>query len=44
MGQMFRSADVFNQDLSGWDVSSVTEHTNFNTSALAWVLPQPIFP
>jgi surface protein len=43
MRNMFNTAESFNQDLSGWDVSSVTESTGFDTDAISWTLPKPNF-
>jgi surface protein len=40
---MFVDAIAFNQDLSGWNVSSVGSSSDFATGATAWVLPQPNF-
>jgi len=33
MESMFRSAVLFNQNLSGWDVSNVTDYENFNSGS-----------
>ena len=39
MSRMFNNNDpvnitpIFNQDISGWDVSSVTEYTDFSTNS-----------
>jgi len=44
MSYMFKNAVVFNQNLSNWNVSRVTSHTDFNTNTPAWVLPKPSFP
>lgn len=43
MEGMFSTALAFNQDLSGWNVAKVTNHTNFDDGAVAWVLPRPNF-
>jgi hypothetical protein len=44
MGNMFRNAIVFNQDLSPWCVTLIpTVPLNFATGANVWVLPQPIW-
>lgn len=44
MGGMFAYASAFNQDLSGWCVSLIlTEPTNFDIEANAWVLPRPVW-
>ena len=43
MDGMFYNAGDFNQDLSGWNVCNVTNYSNFDQSADAWVLPRPIF-
>ncbi|AEV89582.1 hypothetical protein OBP_145 [Pseudomonas phage OBP] len=43
MEGMFNAAKAFNQDLSGWNVANVTNHTNFDVGATAWVLPRPNF-
>ena len=41
MNQLFWEADAFNPDLSGWDVSSVTSCSMFNTADL---MPLSSFP
>lgn len=33
MSELFKDNTTFNQDLSGWDVSSVTNYSDFNTSS-----------
>jgi len=39
MANMFRSAEAFNQNLSGWCVTNIaSEPSNFDTDATAWVL------
>jgi surface protein len=43
MARMFQYATSFNQNLSGWDVSSVLSYTNFDLGATAWTLPKPVF-
>ena len=43
MIQMFYDNSVFNQDLSSWCVSSVTNHIAFDTGATSWTLPKPNF-
>ncbi len=39
MDWMFNDASAFNQDLSGWCVSPVPSHSNFDTGADSWTLP-----
>lgn len=34
MVSMFQGAILFNQDISNWNVSSVTNHTDFNTDGI----------
>jgi len=36
MGSMFQNAIVYNQDISGWNVSAVSDHTDFATGATAF--------
>jgi hypothetical protein len=36
MAYMFYQATSFNQDLSGWCVSGLTEPSNFDLGATAW--------
>ena len=44
MVNMFNSASTFNQNLSGWCVSSIpTKPTGFDTGATAWTLSRPIW-
>ena len=44
MFAMFNNATSFNQDLSGWCVSLIpSEPTNFDTGAVAWFLPKPVW-
>jgi surface protein len=40
---MFREASVFNQNLSSWSVSNVTNCVNFSQDTPAWTLPKPNF-
>ncbi len=39
MGYMFYGASAFNQDLSGWCVSPIPFHSDFDTGATSWTLP-----
>jgi len=43
MTNMFKFATSFNQNLSGWNVGSVTTKppSEFDNGATAWVLPKP---
>ena len=44
MDSMFSGASSFNQDLSNWCVSLISSlPTNFDTGAISWVLPRPIW-
>jgi prepilin-type N-terminal cleavage/methylation domain-containing protein len=44
MRNMFNAASNFNQNLSGWCVSSIpTKPSGFDTGATAWTLPRPIW-
>jgi surface protein len=43
MSGMFSDATTFNQDLSPWDVSSVTNYANFSNNTPSWTLPKPNF-
>lgn len=43
MGRMFMSASAFNQDLSGWDVTNVSECEFVFTLATTWVSQKPNF-
>ncbi len=44
MDFMFNQAIAFNQDLSGWCVTNIpSEPDNFDTGALAWDLPRPVW-
>ena len=44
MALMFNNASSFNQDLSMWCVSLIsTKPYDFDTSATAWTLPQPVW-
>jgi len=44
MELMFNDADAFNQDLSGWCVTNITNKpSNFDTTADAWVLARPVW-
>jgi surface protein len=43
MAYMFYDAIIFNQDLSGWNVSAVTFSISFSTGATAWTEPKPSF-
>jgi len=45
MSYMFYNNPIFNQDLSGWNVSAVTTKppTGFNTGATGWTLPKPVW-
>jgi len=40
---MFNTAKVFNQDISSWDVSNVTDCEGFSIGATAWTEPKPNF-
>jgi surface protein len=40
---MFAGAAAFNQDLGGWDVSNVTNCTDFDLSTPLWTLSKPNF-
>jgi len=43
---MFENADVFNQDLSSWDVNSTRDDydcRDFSKEAANWTLPKPNF-
>jgi len=39
MESMFYNASSFNQDLSGWCVTKVSSHSDFDTGAASWILP-----
>lgn len=43
MRNMFYNNTKFNQDLSSWCVSAVTNNTLFDYGATAWTLPKPNF-
>jgi len=43
MGSMFNGATSFNQDISSWSVSKVTQCTDFSLNTTAWTLPKPNF-
>jgi len=43
MSCMFYQATSFNQDLSSWSVSGVTNCQTFSQSATSWTKPQPNF-
>ena len=44
MGEMFDGASSFNQDLSSWCVSLIpTKPSNFDTEAIKWTLPKPVW-
>ena len=43
MYYMFAGATSFNQDLSSWSVSNVTQCTDFSLNTSAWTLPKPNF-
>jgi hypothetical protein len=44
MDEMFRSATLFNQDLSSWCVSLIPSlPTLFDFFATSWVLPKPVW-
>ena len=43
MEGMFMRAGAFNQDLSDWSVSNVTDCEYFNYETPQWTLPQPNF-
>jgi surface protein len=43
MASMFNNATNFNQDLSGWVVSQVTNCTTFSDNTSSWTLPKPNF-
>ena len=44
MSYMFYQAESFNQDLSQWCVTGFSsEPTEFDTNALAWTLPKPVW-
>jgi len=43
MSFMFRNAVAYNQDLSGLDVSNVTNCQNFSLNANLWSQPKPNF-
>jgi surface protein len=40
---MFANSATFNQDLSEWDVSNVTDYRFFDQGTTGWVLPKPNF-
>lgn len=43
---MFQGASSFNQDLTGWCTAkllSSRDRSNFNTDAVSWVLPKPVW-
>jgi surface protein len=42
MYRMFNSSE-FNQDLSSWNVSNVTQCNSFSDSNYQWTLPKPNF-
>jgi hypothetical protein len=44
MSGMFRNAESFNQDLSGWCVSEIpSQPSGFDYTADNWILPRPIW-
>ena len=44
MYYMFNGASAFNQDLSQWCVSNITEHpSTFDLGATNWTLPKPVW-
>jgi hypothetical protein len=44
MNSMFRDAQAFNQDLSGWCVSQIpSEPSQFADGATAWAQPKPVW-
>ncbi|MDG1793833.1 MAG: BspA family leucine-rich repeat surface protein [Flavobacteriaceae bacterium] len=43
MQSMFMNNSEINQDLSGWDVSKVTNYIEFDTATPQWTLPKPNF-
>lgn len=43
MGVMFCASQLFNQDLSVWDVGSVVACEDFSRNTPQWVLPKPTF-
>jgi len=43
MSRMFQNAISFNQDISSWSVSNVTNCEDFNVQAYGWFLPKPNF-
>jgi surface protein len=43
MAHMFNTCMYFNQDLSNWDVSNVTNYGAFSANTNSWSLPKPNF-
>jgi len=43
MASMLFGNNVFNQDLSPWVVTQVTNCISFSQGATSWTLPQPNF-
>ena len=43
MRNMFYDAHIFNQDLSGWCVDPEPSHQYFDTGALGWTEPRPVW-
>jgi len=44
MTWMFRNASTFDQDLSGWCVSTIPQAPeHFDSGAASWVLPRPVW-
>jgi len=43
MDRIFQDAIKFNQDLSSWDVTNVTECSFFDQNTPQWILPKPNF-
>ena len=40
---MFSNAESFNQDISFWDATNVTEYSAFSFNATSWTEPKPNF-
>ena len=38
---MFSNAESFNQDISFWDATNVTEYSAFRFNATSWTEPKP---